>query len=217
MRADQLETLGWLRRYGMGIAERLDRYARGLLLSEMLQEPFEDVDVTLAFSRIAKSIRQIIVLEQETAGIREMRVPQDVAQRTAARAERAAAEERAAREIAAQVARELASNEDNEADDPVDRDDTQDYDDYRAGPAEEIIAEVRATLDAMPDAGLVAQRLNAAPDAMLEPLTAKPAAPAEPAAPADQPSPEAAPSDAADDPVQRIIAAMMARRGTGPP
>ncbi|HLG86075.1 MAG TPA: hypothetical protein VKZ79_02650, partial [Alphaproteobacteria bacterium] len=70
MRADQLESLGWLRRYGMGIAERLDRYARGLLLSQMLQEPFHDVDVALAFARIAKAVRQIIVLEQETAGIR---------------------------------------------------------------------------------------------------------------------------------------------------
>ncbi|HLG88176.1 MAG TPA: hypothetical protein VKZ79_13375, partial [Alphaproteobacteria bacterium] len=170
MRADQLESLGWLRRYGMGIAERLDRYARGLLLSQMLQEPFHEVDVALAFSRIAKSVRQIIVLEQETAGIRAMRVPHDVAERTAPRARRAAAQEAAARAVAAG----LEADADREADDLIDRDDTRDCDDYRSGPAEAIMAEVRADLDAMPGAALVARRLAEAPAAMLAPLSPAP-------------------------------------------
>src|SRR5579883_447477 len=193
MRADQLESLGWLRRYGMGIAERLDRYARGLLLSQMLQEPFHDVDVALAFSRIAKAVRQIIVLEQETAGIRDMRVPQDVAERTAPRARRAAAQEAAARAVAAG----LEADADREADDLIDRDDlidpddTRDCDDYRSGPAE-------------------------APAAMLAPLSPAP----EPAPIAETPR-ERLPGETSEQWRDRLLAARIraleAKYGTGPP
>ena len=206
MRADQLESLGWLRRYGMGIAERLDRYARGLLLSQMLQEPFHEVDVALAFARIAKAVRQIIVLEQETAGIRDMRVPHDVAERTAPRARRAAAQEAAARAVAAGL----------EADDLIDRDDTRDCDDYRSGPAEAIMAAVRAELDAMPDAALVARRLAEAPAAMLAPLSPAP----EPAPIAETPG-ERLPGETSEQWRDRLLAARIraleAKYGTGPP
>src|SRR5579871_1073507 len=140
MRADQLESLGWLRRHGMAIADRLDRYSQGLLLFRE-QEAFKDVDVALAFSRVAKAVRQIIVLEQETAGLREMRVPRALAERAAA----------AEPDYGAPASR-IDRDDVLERDDLSDRDDIDDYD--HTSPIDEIIADVRADLDALPGAAL---------------------------------------------------------------
>ncbi|HLG88761.1 MAG TPA: hypothetical protein VKZ79_16350, partial [Alphaproteobacteria bacterium] len=146
------------------------------------------------------------VLEQETAGIRDMRVPHDVAERTAPRARRAAAQEAAARAVAAGL----------EADDLIDRDDTRDCDDYRSGPAEAIMAAVRAELDAMPGAALVARRLAEAPAAMLAPLASAP----EPAPIAETPR-ERLPGETSEQWRDRLLAARIraleAKYGTGPP
>ena len=220
MRADQLESLGWLRRYGMGVAERLDRYSRGLLLARDLQEPFHNVDVTLAFSRVARAVRQIIVLEQETAGVREMRVPRAVAQR-APKAEAAPRDaESDAPPSDTSISRPADRDTEREADDltdPDDIDDYDDYDDYRSGPVEEIAAQVRAELDAMPDAGRVARRLAEAPADMLAPLSSEP----EPAQ-TFQTSRERLPGETAEEWHQRHLAARIraleAKYGaTGPP
>ena len=206
MRADQLESLGWLRRYGMGVAERLDRYSRGLLLAADLQEPFKDVDVALAFSRVARSVRQIIVLEQETAGVREMRVPRALVERAASEQAAAAREPDNGAPVSRSVDRDLDR-------DPDDVDDYDDYDDYRSGPVAEIAAEVRAELDAMPGAAHVTRAMagTAASIAALAP------APAE----ICDDRRERLPGETAEEWRQRHLAARIraldAKYGTGPP
>ena len=69
----------------------------------------------------------------------------------------------------------------------------------------------------MPDAARVARRLAEAPGAMLGPLAPLASSPAEPAVPGDKRSREAAVADAAEESIKRIVAGMLARRGTGPP
>ena len=193
MRADQLESLGWLRRYGMEIAERLDRCSRGLLLFK--EEPaFKDVDVALAFSRVAKAVRQIIVLEQETAGLREMRVPRAVA-------ERAEATEPACGAPASRPERDLDREELRDRDD---------YDDYSTAPAQEIMAAVRAELDSLPGATLAACQMAGLPIPDLEPLIPTPFDPG-----------ERLPDETGEAWRQRLLAARIealeAKYGTGPP
>jgi len=195
MRADQLESLGWLRRHGMAIADRLDRYSQGLLLFRE-QEAFKDVDVALAFSRVAKAVRQIIVLEQETAGLREMRVPRALAERAESREP----------EYGAPASR---IDRDDVRDDLSDRDDIDDYD--HTSPIEEIIAEVRADLDALPGAALAAQQMSRTAEPELAPDAITPFDPG-----------ERLPDESAEAYHQRLLAARIqaleARYGsTGPP
>ena len=198
MRADQLESLGWLRRYGMEIAERLDRCSRGLLLFK--EEPaFKDVDVALAFSRVAKAVRQIIVVEQETAGLREMRVPRAVA-------ERAAPAEPQEPEFGAQ-----ASRIDRDADlDHEDLRDRNDIDDYSSAPVQEIMTGVRAELDALPGAQIAACQMAGLPMPDLEPVIPTPFDPG-----------ERLPGETGEAYHQRLLAARIqaleAKYGTGPP
>lgn len=164
MRADQLESLGQLRHFGVAIAERLDRHARGLLLFK--EEPaFRDCDVALAFSRVARAVRQIVVLEQETAGVREMRVPRPLTERDA-QAESVQAEAVAPAADMPAPSERLDREEPDDADDLRDPDDTDDYDDdddYRSGPVGEVIAQVRADLAAAPGASLTADAMLVEP------------------------------------------------------
>lgn len=135
-----LECLAELRAVGMAIAEGLGRYAKGEL-SASEEKAFKGCDVALAFSRVARAVRQIIVLEAEVMGLcdkhwlKEKPAPKETA------AERPEPIERVER-----------------LDRPERRerfDDYNDYDDYFKGTPAEIIAQVRAELMALPGAKLV--------------------------------------------------------------
>jgi len=131
-----LECLAELRGIGMAIAEGLGRYVAGTLLPSE-EKVFKGCDVALAFSRVARAVRQIIVLEQEVMGLREKHWLKEKPRRT-----------------------ELAEplHESVERADRPERErfrDYDDYDDYLKGTPEEIIAQVRAELMSLPGAALV--------------------------------------------------------------
>ena len=162
MRADELESLGFLRRCGCNIAEKLDRHASGLLLFRE-QPAFEGVDVALAFSRVAKAVRQIVVLEQETAGVRPMPVRREAAE-VAASAEASDLDALKAGEADATRPERSEPRELPDEDDLRDPDDTDDYDDYaelRSGTLEQAIARIAADLGALPGAALVKMEMAA--------------------------------------------------------
>ena len=144
-----LECLGALRAVGMAIAEGVGRYVKGELSPEETQA-FKGCDAALAFSRVARAVRQIIVLEQEVMGLREKHWLKD---------------KPAAKEEAAERAEPVHERVER-LDRPERRerfDDYNDYDDYFKGTPAEIIAQVRAELMALPSAALVMAAREAAP------------------------------------------------------
>ena len=68
-RARQLAVLDRLEAMGMNLAERIDRVSSGTA-SEAEAQLFADRDIVQAFTRVARAVRQVIVLSQETMGFR---------------------------------------------------------------------------------------------------------------------------------------------------
>ena len=172
MRADQLESLGFLRRCGCHIAGRLDRYAAGLdrpAAGSLLfrdESPFAGVDVALGFSRVAKAVRQIVVLEQETAGVRPIAVKREAAAVPAPAAVASDRDALKAGEADATRPQRLVHEDAHDlpdAEDLHDRDDIDDYDDYaelRSGTLQDAIARISRDLNALPGAALVKQQME---------------------------------------------------------
>ena len=67
--ARHLATLDRLEAVGMSLVDRIERVSSGTA-SEAEAALFAEQDVVLAFTRVARAVRQIIVLSQETIGLR---------------------------------------------------------------------------------------------------------------------------------------------------
>jgi hypothetical protein len=78
-----LDDLHRLRALGMEAAERNERQAQGVLTVREQDEAVRG-DCGLRFTRIAKAVRQIVVLEQEMMGLRDVPVPKGSAARPSA-------------------------------------------------------------------------------------------------------------------------------------
>ena len=131
-----LACLAELRGIGMAIAEGVGRYAKGALTPEEAKA-FKGCDVALAFSRVARAVRQIVVLEQEVMGLREKHW----------------LKEKPARSESVERAEPLVERPERPERERFR--DYDDYDDYLKGTPEEIIAQVRAELMSLPGAALV--------------------------------------------------------------
>src|SRR5882724_8088507 len=70
-KAWQLEALDRLAVMGMNLAERIERVSSGQA-SEADAAVLDGQDVVLAFTRVSRAVRQIIVLSQETMGLRAL-------------------------------------------------------------------------------------------------------------------------------------------------
>ena len=70
--AAQLDMLAFMRSAGAAMIERIERKAAGLLL-EREQPAFQRCDPVTAFTRVSRSMLQIMAMEQEIMGLRERR------------------------------------------------------------------------------------------------------------------------------------------------
>lgn len=130
----QMADLARLRAIGMGIAEELDRQSSGIGKAH----GFAAVrGAIVSFARVSRSIRQIIVLEQEIIGLREGPAAKN---RDALR--------RATEHLASAIRRGAAGYPNPDSmNDYADPDDYNDYDDYDRGPVDEITARLERELD----------------------------------------------------------------------
>jgi hypothetical protein len=152
-----LDDLHRLRALGMEAAERNERQAKGVLTMRERDEAVPG-DCGLRFTRIARAVRQIIVLEQETMGLRPIRPSPGAARHPLPQAGegKAGGEETGegqAGEEKAGGGDEAGEEKERERDDLRDRDDTHDYDDYDDcddydhGPIEQVLEAVRNVLN----------------------------------------------------------------------
>jgi hypothetical protein len=146
--AAALGDLQHLRSYAMGFAERLDRQARGLL-TVAEQENAERGDLSLKFVRTARSVRQIVVLEQETMGLRP--IPEARAAARPSPSHREAVGPSPGSSPGQALSRDAEERHDNERREPSDlkdreRSDLDDLYDYDDGPLEQVLAGVRKAL-----------------------------------------------------------------------
>jgi hypothetical protein len=159
--AAALDDLHRLRALGMEAAERNDRQARGLMPAGERENAYPG-DTGLRFVKIARAVRQIVVLEQEIMGLRP------------APARRAAASAGTAKETGAPEAGpspsqpeapgphprvepgagslpQASERHERERRDPDDYDDYDDTDDYSDAPIGQVIAQMHAALKAIID------------------------------------------------------------------
>ena len=150
-----LDDLHRLRALGMEAAERNERQAKGVLTVRERDETVPG-DCGLRFTRIARAVRQIIVLEQETMGLRPIRPSPGAARHPLPQAGEGKAGEEKASEGKAGEGDEAGEDKERERDDLRDRDDTHDYDDYDdcddyddydQGPIEQVLEAVRKVLN----------------------------------------------------------------------
>jgi hypothetical protein len=137
----QLEALRMARDATVNMIDKIDRAAAGLLEAREDHPMSGTTDLCLAFTRVTRTLRQIIVLEQEVAGLRE-----PPRRYYAAASAPAAANDAASRDSEDRAERD----DDRERDDlrdPPDRDDTHDDDDYDDREFDIVLASVRKTLD----------------------------------------------------------------------
>jgi hypothetical protein len=156
--AASLDDMHRLRALGMEGAERNERQARGLLTMAE-QDAAVRCDTGLRFVKIARAVRQIIVLEQETMGTRPM-PPGRAAHEVPAAASRPRTEEKPAASAsqASDASPQAAAGEDaagepqrndtRERSDLRDRADLRDREeddlyDYDDGPMEQVLAGLR--------------------------------------------------------------------------
>jgi len=139
-RARQLDDLARLRALGMGMAEEV----AGLNTRVVSEETAEAVEacgvLSLAFSRVSRSVRQIVALEEEAMGLREMRK---------ARERRNADTAEALRLRLGGLVRERVPGIDKGYLDGLLSDlfrDYDDYDDYEAGDIGPVLARIRTQL-----------------------------------------------------------------------
>jgi hypothetical protein len=149
---DAVDDLARLRAIGMNHAERTDREASGILTCAEQEAVGRGTDPAIKFVRVARAVRQIVVLQQEVLGLRPVAGVRVVAEKAADAIPSPAPSPsepgglsptlpRGAGEgLSDRTENDLA---DRERSDLSERDDLYDYDD-RAFP--EVVAGVRRTL-----------------------------------------------------------------------
>ncbi len=168
--AGSLDDLEQLRGFAMGFAERLDREGRGML-RETEREAVgynNRTDITLRFVRVARAVRQIVVLEQEMLGLRPVAGVRAAAAAVASSVGAAAEPDVAATDEADDERGDFERAGDERPDfercDLRDRPDPDDLDDYDDRPAEQVIAALRRDLGApVSFAGFAAALSGASP------------------------------------------------------
>jgi len=140
---DAIEDLRRLRQLGMEHAERTSREGRGLLTYDEREGLSSRADPGFKFNRIARAVRQIVVLQQELLGLRPVAGLRAMADAPAAVAEIADAEP-ARRETEPGDRPERNDLPDRER---PERDDLYDYDDRAYG---EVVAGVKQVLGVAP-------------------------------------------------------------------
>jgi len=167
----ELADLCRLRAIGMEIAEQVGRRAAGELSGHQEKALGRTADATLSFARIARAVRQIVVLEQEIMGLR---APASAKGRNVD----PSYDQRRLRDFRTWVP-EADSESDPYApsdlyDDSDDYDRYDDDDDYLKGSFEQIVARVRSALGISKD-GVPASN-DAALPAVVNDEAVKPAA-----------------------------------------
>jgi len=135
-RTEQLADLKRLRDVGMIFVDQLERRSRGLLRMDEENAFSPDIDAPLAFARLSRAVRQIIVLEQEIMGLRPVA-------RSPVNADPANAPANA--NVAAS-APEPSRNAGDRTEDERDRGDLNDLDDYDRGPIEDVVGRIKSAL-----------------------------------------------------------------------
>lgn len=134
LKTAQLLMLARMRTVAMEIAERVGRKAAGLLLER--EEPaFKQCDPVLSFSRISRSMLQIMAMEQEIMGLRETH-------RREIRAERKTEEQFAIRRAVGDAVRSQRLDLDREDVKALLDDIFDDYDDFDRGSPRETVARI---------------------------------------------------------------------------
>jgi hypothetical protein len=143
---DAVEDLRRLRDVLMEHVERTQRQATGLLRNHEYEACDHKIDPAMKCVRLARAVRQSIVLQQELLGLR-LTPGMRFAAATAAAAEKTVADalERAVAETPDRA------DEACEREDLRDRDDTYDYDDR---PYDEVVEAIRAEFELPADAGV---------------------------------------------------------------
>jgi hypothetical protein len=145
MRDRQMAELARMRAAGMATIERIGRWSDGLLSPAEVKELAGRRGIVNEYVRVARGVRQIIVLEQETMGwraapLRDVDAPDDVEGGAEDGDEDGALEE--ANDLEALERDYGATRERFGSDD--------DLDDYDTGPLDQVIARVRKDLNIEP-------------------------------------------------------------------
>ncbi len=168
---DAVDDLRRLREVLMEHVERTGNHARGVVRNDEFESCDLKLDPAVKCIRLARAVRQTIVLQQEVLGLRAapgVRTPAAEAAVAVAADEPARDDDRARRE-------DMRDREN-----PHDPDDTYDYDDR---PYEDVIASIRETCKIPADAKPASKRRRAGvPAATFEPHVAALAGAAEPGA-----------------------------------
>jgi hypothetical protein len=133
---DAVDDLRRLREILMEHVERTDRQARGLLRLDEYENCDKTIDPGMKCLRLAKAVRQTVVLQQELLGLRAA----PGARALAGRETRVSAPEAEAAPEEAPEVHKREDHRDRDRDDLRDRDDTYDYDDR---PYDQVIAAIR--------------------------------------------------------------------------
>ena len=142
---DAIEDLRRLRQIGMEHAERTGREGRGLLTYDEREGLSRATDPGLKFNRIARAVRQIVVLQQELLGNRPV-----AGVRAVADIQPMAADSSVQPREHAEPDAERSDLPDRERPDRDDLNDLYDYDDRAYG---EVVADVRRVLNFSPADG----------------------------------------------------------------
>jgi hypothetical protein len=167
---DAVDDLRRLREVLMEHVERTGNHARGVVRNDELESCDMKLDPAIKCIRLARAVRQTVVLQQEVLGLR----PAPGARMGAAEPVVAVAATEPARDDDRSRREDMRDRENLH-----DRDDTYDYDDR---PYEEVIASIRETFKIPADAKPVAKRRAAVPAATFERHVAALAGAAEPGA-----------------------------------
>lgn len=169
---DAVDDLRRLREVLMNHVDRTDSHARGVVRNDEWESCDLKLDPAVKCIRLARAVRQTVVLQQEVLGLRAAPGVRNFAAVSEAAAEIAAAEP--VREDDRERREYMRDHENLH-----DRDDTYDYDDR---PYEEVIASIRETFKIPADAKPASKRRKAVPAAMPEPHIAALAGATEPGA-----------------------------------
>ena len=153
----QLADLGDLRGAGMNLVRRMDRRVAGKLPEEEAKAFGKIADPILSFARLSRSVRQIIVLEQELMGLRMPQLGRDATYAERDDKSRLRGfrkwpgkdpDDDCYENPDTRDASDLYDHDSDlrDTDDLADPEDSNDTNDYLAAPADEIIARVRTAL-----------------------------------------------------------------------
>ena len=153
----QLADLGDLRGAGMNLVRRMDRRVAGKLPEDEEKAFGKIADPILSFARLSRSVRQIIVLEQELMGLRMPQLGRDATYAERDDKSRLRGfrkwpgkdpDDDCYENPDTRDASDLYDHDNDlrDTDDLGDAEETDDTNDYLAAPADEIIARVRTAL-----------------------------------------------------------------------